>query len=102
MKTGQIVCNQCKKQLVHPALIDVKLKCRFNLGMLGGHANPRYPGITEGIYGFCEVEIEGDFCDVMCLETYAYNKAVKKDSAVRNVRQNIYFRGDAFTPGGSK
>ena len=102
MRTGQIICDECKKPLVHPALVDVKLKYRANTGLSGEHENPKYPGITKGIMGFVEVGIEGDFCDVECLNLFAYKKAIGKDSGVGKVTQDIYFRGDAFTRGESK
>jgi len=102
VKEGYIACNQCKKVLVHPALLDVKLKFRANVGVSKDYENPQHPGITKGIMGFVEVDIEGDFCDVECLALYARKKAFEKDPSVDKVRQDIYFRNDAFTPGGPK
>jgi len=102
MKTGQIICNQCKKPLVHPALLDVKMKCRANVGIAGDYEISQYPGITKGIMGCVEVDIEGDFCDIECLNKYAYKKAAEKDRSVEKVRQDIYFRDGPTIPGGQK
>lgn len=102
MKTYAVVCNECKKPVVHPGLIDVKMKFRANTGIAGGHENPQHPGITKGIMGFVEVDIEGDFCDMTCLRNFALTKAAEKDSGVLNVAQDIFYRGDDRTPGGPK
>lgn len=106
MKTGYIICDECKQPLVHPAMLDLKMRFRANVGIKdGGDGEPgRNPGITQGIMGLVEVEIEGDFCDAECLIKYAIRKANEKGglNAVYNVRQDIFFRGDQFTPGRPK
>ena len=102
MKAGYIVCDECRKNLVHPALIDVTMKVRVNVGLQRNYENPANPGITKGIMGFVEVDIEGDFCDGECLRFYARKKASEKDPSAATVRQDIFFRNDAFTPGGPK
>lgn len=106
MKIGQIVCNECKKPLVHPAMLDLKMRFRANVGIKdGGDGKPGCnPGITQGIMGAVEVDIEGDFCDAECLKAYAFRKANEKTgmNSVLNVRQDIFFRGDQFTPGKPK
>jgi len=102
MKTGQIICDQCKKPLVHPAMIDLKMKYRANVGVSGEHESTQYPGITKGIMGYVEVDIEGDFCDAECLSEFALQTAIKQNQGVSKVRQDIYFRGDPFTPGRPK
>lgn len=106
MKTGQIICEECKQPLVNPAMLNVHMRFRANVGIKdGGDGKPDCnPGITQGIMGAVEVEIEGDFCDAECLTKYALRKANDKTglNSVYNVRQDIFFRGDQFTPGRPK
>lgn len=106
MRTGQIVCDECEQILVNPAMLGVKMSFRANVGIKGGgDGTPDCnPGITQGIMGAVEVEVEGDFCDAECLTKYALRAANKKTgtNSVYNVRQDIFFRGDQYTPGKAK
>ena len=106
MKTGQTICDECKKVIDHPGLLDLSMKFRANVGIKGrGDGTPDCnPGITQGIMGFVEVEIKGDFCDADCLMDNSLKKANEKTghNSVKNVTQDIFFRGDQFSPGRPK
>jgi hypothetical protein len=105
MKTGYLVCDQCKKTINYPALFDVSLSARFNVGTHSDEGrrsrDQPNPGIIKGIMGCVEIHIaEVDFCDVECLYSYLYEKAQERNSGVGNVPQYIYVRDeDSFTPG---
>jgi hypothetical protein len=103
MRSGEILCNACKRPIVHPGLIDLKCKARLNVGVANWQrTSESNPGITEGIMGFVEVEIGGDFCDEDCLKRHIANKAYEANPSVANVSQRIFFRGDSLTPGKPK
>lgn len=99
MKLGYIQCDYCKKNLVHPAMLDVKMSYRANVG----HGKPSsLSGMSGGVMGFVEIDIEGDFCDGECLQHYAYQQALLKDYSVGKVEQDIFFRGGPTEPGEPK
>lgn len=106
MRRGETICDECKQPLVHPAMLGVCMTFCANVGIKdGGDGKPDCnPGITQGIMGTAHVEIKGDFCDVECLTKYALEKANDKAglNSVYNVRQDIFFRGNALTPGRPK
>ena len=83
-----IICDTCKKPLVHPALLDVQLLYRFNVGP---------PGTVTG---FAEVLVEGDYCDLECLRIAMLSAAeygVPRASFL-NVPQDLFSRGSPGDP----
>lgn len=75
MRTGFIICDWCKKKIVHPALLNVNMLYRANVPL-----------------GFVEVEVKGDFCDVKCLEHYALTKAEQRNYQVARADQSVFYR----------
>ena len=83
-----ITCDACRKPLVHPALLDVRLWYRFNVGP---------PGTVTG---FAEVLVEGDYCDLDCLRIgmlSAAKREVRLESHL-SAPQNLFFRGGSQEP----
>lgn len=95
MKTGSVICDECKKGLVQPAMLDVKMRFVANSGPGNGDPNAEDTWHKYGILGAVEVEIEGDFCDAHCLTAYALRKANDKSgiNAVYKVSQDVFNRG---------
>lgn len=83
-----VACDHCGKPIRYPGFFDVSLKARYNVGRPGK------------IIGFVEVDILGDFCNAICLSNYARGKALRKDSSVNQVSQDVYTSG--FTLGDEK
>lgn len=89
MRVGHVICDQCRKRLVQPAMIGVKMKYRANIGVYSVNK-------ADGIMGFVEVDIEGDFCDAECLGKFVLAEAAKQDISVLSCHQDIYFRDESY------
>lgn len=97
MRTGQTLCDHCRREIVHPSMLAVSMTVRANTGH--GKEEPDEPEGSwkrYGIMGFVEVEIKGDFCDEQCLKSYALERANVKIGldGVHKVRQDIFSRGN--------
>jgi len=72
-----VVCDQCGRTIGYPCLVDVSLKARYNIGH------------STNIIGFVEVNVAGDFCNMTCLGSYAWIKALKQNGSVSRTDQDI-------------